>query len=41
MANVLAYPDLVLKKLTGLDPNEVARDFHEIVEKKHSTFPKH
>ena len=34
MANVLAYPDLALEKLTGLDTNEDARDFVDIVEKK-------
>ena len=34
MANVVAYPDLALEKFTGLDPNEDARDFLDIVEKK-------
>ena len=34
MANVVAYPDLALEKFTGLDPNEDARDFFDIVEKK-------
>ena len=34
MANVVAYPELALEKLTGLDPNEDARDFLGIVEKK-------
>ena len=34
MANVVAYPDLALKKFTGLDPNEDERDFLDIVEKK-------
>ena len=34
MANVVAYPDSALEKFTGLDPNEDARDFLDIVEKK-------
>ena len=34
MANVVAYPNLALEKFTGLDPNEDARDFLDIVEKK-------
>ena len=34
MANVVAYPDLGFKNFTGLDPNEDARDFLDIVEKK-------
>ena len=34
MANVVAYPELALEKLTGLDPNEDARDLLGIVEKK-------
>ena len=34
MANLVAYPDLALKNLTGLDPNEDAKDFLDIVEKK-------
>ena len=34
MANVVACPELALEKLTGLDPNEDARDFLGIVEKK-------
>ena len=34
MANVVTYPDLALKKFTGLDPYEDARDFLDIVEKK-------
>ena len=34
MLNVVAYPDLALEKFTGLDPNEDARDFLDIVEKK-------
>ena len=34
MANVVAYPDLAFEKFTGLDPNEDARDFLDIVEKK-------
>ena len=34
MANVVAYPELALEKFTGLDPNEDARDFLDIVEKK-------
>ena len=34
MANVVAYPDLTLKKFLSLDPNEDARDFLDIVEKK-------
>ena len=38
MANVVAYPDLILEKFTGLDPNEDARDFLDIVEKKIAFF---
>ena len=34
MANLVAYPDLALKKLTGLDPNKDAKDFLDTVEKK-------
>ena len=34
MANVVAYPDLALEKFTGLEPNEDARHFLGIVEKK-------
>ena len=34
MANVIAYPNLALEKFTGLDPNENARNFLDIVEKK-------
>ena len=34
MANVLAYPDLALEKFTGLHPNEDARNFLDVVEKK-------
>ena len=34
MANVVAYPDLTLEKFTSLDPNEDARDFLDLVEKK-------
>ena len=34
MANVVAYPGLALEKFIGLDPNEDARDFLDIVEKK-------
>ena len=34
MANVVAYPDLALEKFTGLDPNEDAKYFLNIVEKK-------
>ena len=34
MANVVAYPYLALEKFTGLDPNEDARYFLDIVEKK-------
>ena len=34
MANVVTAPDLALKKFTGLDPYEDARDFLDIVEKK-------
>ena len=38
MANVVAYPDLALENFTGLDPNEHARDFLGIVEKKIAFF---
>ena len=34
MVKVVAYPDLALKKFFGLDPNEDARGFLDIVEKK-------
>ena len=34
MANVVAYLDLALEIITGLDPNEDARDLFDIVEKK-------
>ena len=34
MANVVAYPGLAHEKFTGLDPNEEARGFLDIVEKK-------
>ena len=30
----MAYPELALKKITGLDVNEKAKDFSYIVEKK-------
>ena len=39
MVNVVVYPDLALEKFTGLDPNEDARDFLAIVEKR--IFPRH
>ena len=42
MARTIAYPDLALKNSTGLDANEEARDFLNIVERtiiftRHST----
>ena len=33
MANVVAYPGLALEKFTGLDSNEDARKFFDIVKK--------
>ena len=40
IVKVVAYPGLALKKFNGLDPNEDARDFLDIVEKKDSIFPR-
>ena len=38
MANVVAYPDLALEKFNGLDPNEDAVDFFDMLEKKIAFF---
>ena len=33
-ANVVAYPDIALKKFTGLDPSEDAQEFFSLIQSK-------
>ena len=34
MTYAVSHPDLPLEQFTGLDSNEDARDFHNIIEKR-------